>query len=233
MALASAVAILKRTAARAALVNIDKPTTNILRDCFRQFGIDTSSVHTNDAVRFQREKVDACVVDLNDRAEEFLTCIRNSPSNRRAVVFGLCNNPAEAVPYSKFGINVLLERPIDRLNVLRSVKSTHLLIINEFRRYVRIPIVAEMHAMVGMDRLVGSTIEVSAGGMSLRYKGKLAMNSEVQVCFDLPRAPGLKLKGQVIWLRELESTAGIRFEIDQPSREAVKKWIDQYLDTSS
>jgi hypothetical protein len=66
--------------------------------------------------------------------------------------------------------------------------------------------------------------------MSIRYKGKLAIGDDVQVVFDLPSASGLKLKGQICWLRPSESTAGVRFEVEQPGREAVKRWIDQYLE---
>lgn len=230
MAIASAVALFRKTAARAAIINIDKPTVGILRDCFRQFGIDSEAMHLTNASRFQREKIDACVVDLDEHAEEYLSAIRSSPSSRRAVVFGVCNTAAEAGPFSKFGINVLIERPVERQNVLRSVKATHLLIINEFRSYVRVPIVADVHATAGLAHITGNTMEVSAGGMSMRFKGKLSMNDDVQVGFDLPNAPGLKLRGQICWLRPLESAAGIRFELEQPARDAIKKWIERYLD---
>jgi ActR/RegA family two-component response regulator len=230
MALASAVSVLKKTAARAVLFNIDSKTASVLRDCFKQFGIDTSALHTKDASRLNREKVDACVVELDDSATEILESLRGSPSNRRVVVFGICKSVGEAIRFSKYGINVLLEKPVDRQAVLRAVRATHLLIINEFRRYIRIPIVVNMDAMCGIQHVKGNTVELSGGGMSIRFEGKVAYGDDVQVSFDLPNAPGLKLRGQVCWLRPDESTAGIRFEIEQPAREAVKKWIDEYLD---
>ncbi|HWR14235.1 MAG TPA: PilZ domain-containing protein [Terriglobales bacterium] len=230
MALTSAVSVLKKAAARAVLFNVDEMTAAILRDCFKQFGIDTTVLTTADAARLQKEKVDACVIWLDEDAGQILEQARTSPSNRRLVVFGICGGVGEAIRYSKYGINVLLEKPVDRQNALRAVRATHLLIINEFRRYVRIPIVVKLEAVAGLQHISGSTIEVSGGGMSIRYKGKLAMGDDIQVAFDLPGQAGLKLKGQICWLRPTDSMAGVKFEIDQPARESVKRWIDQYLD---
>jgi hypothetical protein len=86
-------------------------------------------------------------------------------------------------------------------------------------------------AMAGMSHIKGSTVEVSGGGMSLRYKGKLAKNDDIQVAFDLPGKPGIKVRGVICWLRPNDSTAGVRFEPpEQPGREAVRKWIDEYLE---
>jgi ActR/RegA family two-component response regulator len=230
MALSSAVSVLKKAAARAVFFNVDEMSATILRDCFKQFGIEIQNLTTADSQRLHKEKVDACVVYLDADAGEVLQMARTSASNRRIVVFGICGSVGEAIKYSKFGINVLLEKPVDRQNALRAVRATHLLIINEFRRYVRIPIVVRMDAMAGLQHITGSTVEVSGGGMSIRYKGKLAIGDDIQVVFDLPGQSGLKLKGQVCWLRPAESTAGVRFEAEQASRELVKKWIDDYLE---
>ncbi|HET9695696.1 MAG TPA: PilZ domain-containing protein, partial [Terriglobales bacterium] len=117
-----------------------------------------------------------------------------------------------------------------RQSVLKAVRATHLLIINEFRRYVRIPIVVKLDGVVGMRHITGSTNEVSGGGMSIRYNGSLTIGDEIQVAFDLPGQSGVKVRGSVCWLKPAESSAGIRFEIEQPGREAVRKWIDEYLE---
>jgi hypothetical protein len=231
MAMSSATQILKKAAARAVLVNVDQPTTAILRDCFKQFSIHVQSISAIDTERFQKEKADAVVVVLDGDATPVLEAVRNSASNRRAVIFAICAAVGDAIRYSRFGINVLLEKPVDRQNALRAVRTTHLLIIHEFRRYVRIPIVSKFEAVSGMAHLTGATVEVSGGGMSIRHNGKLSMNDEIHVAFDLPGQSGVKIRGLVCWLRPSDSTAGIRFEpSDQPSRDAVRKWIDEYLE---
>jgi hypothetical protein len=231
MAPSSSASVVKKAAARAAFINVDAATGNILRDCFKQFGVETHPLE--DAARLHKEKFDAAVIGLNEQAETFLQEARNSRSNRRIVVFAICGSANEAIRYSKYGINVLLEQPVDRQAALRAVRATHLLIVNEFRRYVRIPIVVKIEAVSGLQHITGSTEEVSGGGMSLRYNGKLAIGDELQVAFDLPDQPGVKVKGMVCWLRPAESSVGVRFDPpEQPGREAVKKWIDDYLEIS-
>jgi hypothetical protein len=231
MSVSTAASVLKKVAARAALVNVDGRTASILRDCFKQFGIDVTTLRASEAERLHHEKVDACVINLDENAADVLEMARNSPSNKRLVVFGISDSPTDAVRFSKYGVNVLLDKSLDRSTALRAVRSTHLLIINEFRRYVRIPIVAPMDALCGVQHITGSTLEVSGGGMSIRYKGKLSLNDDVQAAFDLPGQSGLKLRGVVCWVRPSDSSAGVRFEpTDQPARELVKKWIDGYLE---
>jgi hypothetical protein len=225
----SSTAPLKKASARVAFIDVDSATVGILRDCFRQFGVEAHSLH--DATRLHKEKFEAAVIQLNEKAETYLQDARSSRSNRRIVLFGICNSIAGAIRFSKYSINVLLEQPVDRQAALRAVRSTHLLIINEFRRYVRIPIVAKVEAVSGLDHISGSTVEISGGGMSLHYKGKLKIDDEVQATFDLPNQPGIKIKGLVCWVRPSESTVGVRFEpAEQPGRDAVKKWIDAYLE---
>jgi len=229
MALSSTVSALKKAAARAVLIHVDSHAMPILRDCFRQFGIETHLL--DDPARLHKEKYDACVITLDERAEAFLKEARNSPSNRRMVVFGICGSVGEAIRFSKYGINVVLQTPVDRQSALRAVRATHLLIINEFRRYVRIPIVVPIEALNGVQHVTGSTAEVSGGGMSISYKGRLVIGDDVQLAFDLPGRPGVKLRGLVCWVRAGESTAGVRFDPpEQPGRDLVKKWIDEYLE---
>ncbi|MGZ4788782.1 MAG: PilZ domain-containing protein [Terriglobales bacterium] len=229
MALSSAVSVLKKAAARAAFIHVDSVATQTLRDCFKQFSVEVHPL--DDPERLHKEKFDACVISLGEHTEKFLKEARESKSNRRIVVFAICGSVGEAIRYSKYGINVLLEKPVDRQAALRAVRATHLLIVNEFRRYVRIPIVVKIEGMASMQHITGSTEEVSGGGMSLRYKGKLVIGDEMQVAFDLPDRPGVKVKGIICWVRPSDSTAGLRFDPpDQPGRDAVRKWIDDYLE---
>jgi hypothetical protein len=229
MALSSAPSLLKKAAARAALINVDSLAGNLIRDCFRQFNIETQVL--TDPARLHREKFDACVITLNDEAESYLTEMRNSRSNRRVVVFGICASVAQAIRFSKYGVNVLLEQPVERQSALRAVRSTHLLVINEFRRYVRIPIVVPVDGIFGVQHITGSTAEISGGGMSLRCKGSIKTGDDVQLTFDLPGRAGIKLKGVVCWARPSDSSVGIRFEPpEQSGRDLVKQWIDDYLE---
>jgi len=86
------------------------------------------------------------------------------------------------------------KKPIDRPSALKVVRSTHLLVINELRRYVRVPIVTEASIEAENKRIPSSTLEVSAGGMSLVCSSKLHLGHSVQVNFSLPILNGGNVK---------------------------------------
>src|ERR1700675_1192610 len=122
----------KKAVATVALIGLDEAVSGTLRECFKQFGIQTTSVGGGDAIqRLKREKFEACVLRLQEAgAEAILDAARNSPSNRRIVVYGICRNAQEALRLSRYGINAILTDPVERQSALRVVRATHLLVIN-------------------------------------------------------------------------------------------------------
>ena len=80
----------KRAVATVALIGLDEAASAILRDCFKQFGIQTTSVGDDAVQRLKREKFEACVLRLHEPgAEAILEAARTSSSNRRIVVYGI------------------------------------------------------------------------------------------------------------------------------------------------
>ena len=180
----------RKVIARLAMIGLDDKIGEVLRDCFRQFGISSTPVTDDPTHRFLKEKFEACVLQLDDGAEPVLQHIRNSPSNKRIVIYGIAKGTQAAMRYSKYGINAVFEEPVDRATALKVVRSTHLLVINELRRYVRVPIVTEASIEAQNASIPSSTLEVSAGGMSLICSSKLHLGHSVQVNFSLPIWPG-------------------------------------------
>ena len=222
----------RKAIARLAVIGLDEKSGDLLRECFRQFGVSTTAVIDDPSHRFLKEKFEACVLRLDDGAETVLDQIRNSPSNRRIVIYGIAKGTQAAMRYSKYGINAVFEEPLDRPSVLKVVRSTHLLVINELRRYVRVPIVTEAFIEAQDKRIPSSTLEVSAGGMSLICSSKLHLGHSVQISFSLPILDGgsVKVRASVCWARENENSYGVRFDITDDRRLQVKRWIDAYLE---
>ena len=219
----------KRAVATVALIALDDAARAILRDGFKQFGIETTAVGDDAIQRLKREKFEACVLHLNHPgAEAILEAARTSASNRRIVVYGICANAQEALRFSRFGINALLADPVERQSVLRSVRATHLLVINELRRYVRIPIVTEVTLTVQGRPYAATSQEISAGGMSLKTPFRAAPPTGLEVEFTLPDSQHLAVGANVCWLRDPDML-GVRFDVGDKRRLAVKKWIDDYL----
>ncbi len=222
----------KKVLGRVAVIGLAEPTAAILSECFRQFGIQTVAITGDAAERFRREKFEACALHLDDHAGPILEAARKSPSNSRIVVYGICNTAQEALKYSRYCVNAVLDAPVERQNALKVVRATHLLVVHEFRRYVRIPIVSEVRIKSDTGEFTGTTVEISGGGMSLTSKQTLGTGTAVSVSFELPRMAQVNLRGAVCWVKPAEQQFGVRFETGDDSRFHVRKWIDEFIENS-
>ncbi len=218
---------------KVALLHLDADTNRAMRDIFKQFGVTAVPIESDGGPRLQKEKFEAIVVRLGDGAEELLTAARNSPSNKRVIVYGLAAGGAEAMRFSKFGINAVLNFPVERQTALKVVRATHLLVIHELRRYVRIPIVLPVAIRYNNRNSEGSSVEISAGGMCLKSDlAPIVKEAQgVDVTFELPNTPKVSVSAAVCWRREKEGQFGIRFETTDDRRLAVKRWIETYLES--
>src|SRR5271165_3786928 len=167
----------RKAAARTALVGLNEPTRALLTEGFRQFGIETVVVTANAAERLKKEKFEACVLSLGDGADAVMEAARTSPSNSRCVIYGLGGNAQEAMRYSKYGINAMFSEPLERPAAIKLVRATHLLVLHEFRRYVRIPVMTEVAVRADGNRFTASSIEISSGGMSLKTSEELSLHT--------------------------------------------------------
>ena len=227
----------KLTVARVALFHLDDAAEGVLRECFKQFNIDVVHLDGEPAQRLYKEKFEACVVPLDHPdAAKILEAARTSPSNKRLVVYAMAADSAETLRFSKHGLNVVLPRPLERQAALRAVRASHLLVLHELRRYVRVPVVVEVAVEVERGgKLTAASCEVSGGGMSLSSATKPSPGDNVAVTFTLPNSKKTTVRATVCWSRpgegnSGESLFGIRFQTDDDRRVAVKDWIEAYLD---
>jgi hypothetical protein len=156
-----------RTTSRIALIGLDATTATVLTECFRQFKISTVVLAPPEHSRLRQEKFEGCALRLADpNAEAILQAARNSASNRAMVLYGISDHQT-ARQFSKYGINAILSEPIERAPALKAVRSTYLLAVHEFRRYVRIPVAIAVDIDADGRRLSALSQEISSGGMSL------------------------------------------------------------------
>ena len=224
-------AISGKITARIASIHIDPACNTFLNDCFRQFGITVVPAEGDPILLLNRQKFEACVLRLYDpEADKILKAARNSPSNRRLVVYGIARNTQEALKYSNYGINAVLDEPLDRQSVLKVVRATHLLVIHELRRYVRIPVASQAEFDVNGRPVIGTTVEVSSGGISIRCQSQLPKSDAIRLTLSLPGVERLYVRAFVCWYRESDKVYGMRFDATDERRLKVRAWIDQYLE---
>jgi hypothetical protein len=226
---ALAPALSNKKAARAALVDLKESSRALLAECFRQFGIETV-VTASATERLKQEKFEACVLRLGPGADQVMEVARSSPSNSRIVLYGLGGNAQEAMRYSKYGVNAMFQEPLERPAALKLVRATHMLVLHEFRRYARIPVMTEV-TVVSQDghRLSASSLEISAGGMSLKSAEDMPAGTNVDISFSLMTLPRVNVRGVVTWRKS--KSFGVRFDAADERRQKIKEWIDTYLES--
>lgn len=218
----------RKAAARTALVGLNEPARALLSEGFRQFGIETVVVTANAAERLKKEKFEACVMSLGDGAESVMEAARSSPSNSRCIIYGIGGNAQEAMRYSKYGINAMFSEPLERPAALKLIRATRMLVLHEFRRYVRIPVMTEVSLVGDGRRVAASSIEISSGGMSIKSSEDFSIGTKVEISFALMTLPRVNLKGNVSWRKP--KSIGVRFDAADAHRQKIKTWIDSYLE---
>jgi PilZ domain len=220
-----------RINARAASVGIDPACNAFMHDCFKQFGIHVVALPGDAASIFSRQKFEACILRLYDPdAERILKAARSSSSNKGIVIYGIARTTQEALRYSNYGINAIFDEPLERQSVLRVVRATHLLVIHELRRYVRVPVIAEAIIASGSRTAKVMTVEISSGGMSVRSPNPISSSDPIRVTASLPGLDNLNVRAYVTWAKPGEKIYGLRFDPTDQGRLNVRSWIDQYLE---
>jgi hypothetical protein len=222
---------MRRVSARAALVDLHENTTNLLAECFRQFGIDAVAISGDKPERLAKEKFEACVVRVGSKAGAVLESARSSRSNNRMVVYGLGGTAKDAINLSQYGINAIFAEPLERTAAVKLVRSTQMLVMHELRRYARIPVVTPVTVMAGTNhrQFEANSIELSSGGMSLRSTQEISLGLPVEVAFGLLTLPRVWVRGTVSWVKANGKLFGVRFDSTDHRRKRIKEWVESNL----
>jgi hypothetical protein len=210
-------------------VDLKESSRYLLTECFRQFGIETVLVSTNAVERLHLEKFEACAINLRPGADKVMEAARTSPSNSRLVLYALGGTAQDTIRYSKYGINAMFQEPLERPAAMKLVRATHMLVLHEFRRYARIPVMTDV-TVVSNDghRLSASSIDISSGGMSFKSSEDMPSGTNVEISFSLLTLPRVTVRGVVSWRKT--KSFGVRFDPADDRRLKVKEWIDAYLE---
>jgi Tfp pilus assembly protein PilZ len=122
----------------------------------------------------------------------------------------------------------MFSEPLERPAALKLIRATRLLVLHEFRRYVRIPVMTAVSLVGDGRRVSASSIEISSGGMSVKSAEDFSIGANVEVSFALMTLPRVNLKGVVSWCKP--KSIGVRFASADEHRQRIKTWIDSYLE---
>ena len=212
---------------RVALVRLDEATCEILQRAFQQCRIETIRLSEDFTTRLLKSKFEGCVVKLDENAPAVLDVVRASPSNRRMILYGIMTAGIDVRIFSKYGINAVLEPSLHRSDVLKVVRATCALLLNELRRYVRLPLVIGAVINSSAGQLSGSSREISGGGISIQMANQPELADKLRLSFDLPQKPTVTIGATVCW--QQGDLVGFQFQDSDPGRQIVKDWINSFL----
>jgi CheY-like chemotaxis protein len=177
-------------------------------------------------------KFDAVIVDLQlgDQSGLILNEVRLSPSNRTAVTFVISSNDGEATAFRKRS-QFVLQRPLSRESIRRTLKPAFGLILRERRRYFRCPLsITVSIRRRTMPEVRCCCVNISEGGMAVSTPVSLSPGEDVQVQFALPdhKVPFLA-ESRICWLKT--GYLGVRFvSFSQGHKSELQGWLSRKLE---
>jgi DNA-binding response OmpR family regulator len=215
---------------RALLLSQDTEMIEILQLALEDLGIGAEVYSTAPwaGEDIADHRFDAVIVDFDvPTADQFLRGVRKSPSNNHSLTFAIVNREIGLPAAFAVGANLALQKPITLESARNSLRAAYGLIMQERRRYFRYAF--ETLVMISPDEhtsIVGTSINVSEGGMALKSDRELQLNGVVKLAFSLPGVKGeIDARALVVW-KDPMGHAGIRFEkLSSTNREKLSEWL--------
>ena len=176
-----------------------------------------------------QEKFDGIFLDLempNLNGFDLARLIRKSSWNKSTPIIIVTGRDERDTMQQAFSIGAtfFLQKPVDRqkLSVLFRTVSGGML--ENRRRYTRVPLQTEVICTVGSRTIRGMTWNLSHGGMQVEV-GDLQPKDKVRLSFRLPvSGVSLEAAGTVVWAKE--DRQGIQFtNVSTQNEQSIRKFI--------
>jgi DNA-binding response OmpR family regulator len=225
---------------KALLVTHDPPMVDLFSKLFSEISISVQGCDDESAASeiLSRSKLDALVLDIDNvsASDPLVKTLRNSPSNKNAVLFAAATYGAAKQKAFEHGTSFIFERPFVAEQIRLVLRTAYAQMLRERRKYFRLAV----ELGVSIQRSSGSpmlckTTNLSQNGMAVITPSPLENGESIKLTFQVPGAKlTLNAEGSVVW-DDKHGKAGINFQCasaEDQSRFAA--WLDHefYLGTS-
>jgi CheY-like chemotaxis protein len=228
----------KSIGVRALLVSADIQTIDTL--CYYMgklaMHVDVCSDFDSATRKLCHFKYEAIVVDFKDSAAalELLKKSREMTSHKAAVVVAILNANDEMPSAFRAGASFVLVKPISAAVLVRTLKVSHPLMVNEKRRYYRCPVRIPVYVSVGSrPESIETSVNISEHGIALGNSPALQVGDRVVLRLTLPDPPvSAKITAEVCW-HDGAGAAGLAFvEVPVHVKEQLTTWLSARLEES-
>jgi CheY-like chemotaxis protein len=153
--------------------------------------------------------------------------IRKSSWNKSTpivIVTGLEDREIMQQTFS-LGATFFLQKPIDRQKLSALFRTVRGGMLENRRRYTRVPLQADVSCTVGSRTMTGISWNLSRGGMQVEA-GNLRPGESVRLSFRLPVSDtAIEVNGAVVWAKE--SRQGIQFTaVSARDQELIRDYVE-------
>ncbi|HXN52417.1 MAG TPA: response regulator [Candidatus Acidoferrum sp.] len=205
--------------ARVLVVDDDPLTGELIGEILRSAGMDasflTSSIEA--AGRLKREKYHAVFIDMRmppPDGVELARQIRASRVNASTVIVMITGEEERTLMKRAFdaGVEFFLFKPVERNKLLRLVRVAEGSIERERRRFTRVRLRCLVSLEAAKDRLKGTTVDLSLGGMLVQSHRVFPTGTLVTLSLELEAGkPPVLSDGRVVRTVGADSM-GVQFE---------------------
>ena len=219
----------------ALFVSDDRQTAKTLSDVLQRQSIDLM-VCTEFAAackELSRAKYHALFLDCDTaQAKDLLTVIRNSPSNKAAVVLAISSD--KTLPRSPGDVRTqaqfVMQKPLARAQVEATLRAARGLLLRELRQYYRHPMDAPITLTAAGKTLQAKVTNISMGGVGIRSSDPEKLSGSVHIRLTLPQGELFESHGDIVWADE-HGRSGIHFRDMAPLFQTrLEQWLTSKLE---
>jgi len=220
------------SAVRALVLTADPLLVTTFNGVSSELGIQAESSDDSDEVSLQlnRARYEAVVLDFDTvtGAGPVLASVRESRSNKDAVVFAAATNATHIDQALQGRAHFLLRRPIEQVALRRILYAAYDLMLGGHRRHFRCA--ADLQVTLTIITTGRSfqclTINVSSNGMAVATPTSLRPAEMLNISILLPDKTAAYATGIVIW-DDQHGKTGINFQFSDPElRRQFDAWLD-------
>jgi CheY-like chemotaxis protein len=213
------------------IVEDDIASLELMTEVFTSLEAEVSPVSDSQeaAGLVNQERFDGIFLDLempNLHSFDLARLIRKSSRNKSTPIVIVTGRDQRDTMQQAFtiGATFYLQKPVDRQKLSILFRTVRGGMVENRRRYTRVPIQTEVMCTVGSRTIRGVTWNLSQGGMQVEAGG-LQPGDTVRVSFRLPvSGVSLEAVGTVVWTTE--NRQGIQFTNVSPQNDqSIRQFI--------
>jgi CheY-like chemotaxis protein len=215
------------------VVEDDAASLELMTEVFRSLKADVLPVSDSEeaARRVNQEKFDGIFLDLempNLNGLDLARRVRKSSWNKSTPIIIVTGKDERETMQEAFavGATFFLQKPIDRQKLSKLFRSVRGGMLENRRRYTRVPLRADVTCAVGARTMSGVTWNLSQGGMQVELTG-LKPRDAVQLSFRLPvSGEAIEAAGTVVWGDEKRQ--GIQFtNVSTKNQKSIRQFVSE------